>query len=161
MFTIPPLLRRTATLFLPVLLLCLVLSPAPSAAQDAAPDSVAGTAADPVREPAVGAMAIEVAQAAICTAVEEREPVGVAESFPASIDRLYCFTDLRGAEGETVVHAWIHEGTTRARVELTARADRWRTWSSKQILPAWTGQWEVKVLTAEGAVLHTSSFTVE
>lgn len=122
----------------------------PVMAQESAPgDSVAVAAT------------IEVAEAAICTSVEEREPVGAASSFPAGTERLYCFTDLRGAEGQTVVHAWIHEGTTRARVELTARADRWRTWSSKQILPEWTGAWEVKVLTAAGAVLHTETFTVE
>jgi hypothetical protein len=102
-----------------------------------------------------------VAESAICTQVEDRVPVGAAETFPATVDRLFCFTDLRGAAGTTVSHVWIHEGTTRARVDLEVRGDRWRTWSSKQILPEWTGSWEVKVLTAEGAVLHTLSFTVE
>lgn len=134
-------------------LLALLVAPVVMAQGDAQGD----VAADPVAPVA----SIEVAEAVICTAVEEREPIGAAASFPAGTGRLYCFTDLRGAEGQTVIHAWIHEGTTRARVELTARADRWRTWSSKQILPEWTGAWEVKVLTAEGAVLHTVSFTVE
>lgn len=150
MFTISIAIRGMAGF---ALLVLASLAPTAALAQQADSSAAAGDS--------VSASSIEVAEAAICTAVEERSPVGAADTFPASIDRLYCFTDLRGAEGETVVHAWIHEGTTRARVELSARGDRWRTWSSKQILPEWTGSWEVKVLTAEGAVLHTLSFTVE
>jgi len=102
-----------------------------------------------------------VAEAAVCTAVEDRAPVGAAESFPAGTEQLVCFTDLRDAAGQTIVHTWIHEGTTRARVELEVGGDRWRTWSSKKLLPEWTGSWQVKVMTANGAVLETLDFTVE
>ena len=102
-----------------------------------------------------------VAEAAVALRVENREPVGAAETFPAGTERLVCFTDVRDAAGRTLVHAWIHEGTTRARVELEIGGDRWRTWSAKNLLPEWTGQWQVKVMTADGAVLETISFTVE
>lgn len=102
-----------------------------------------------------------VAEAAVCTAVEDRAPVGAAETFPAGTEQLMCFTDLRNAGGQTIIHAWIHDGTTRARVELEVGGDRWRTWSSKKLLPEWTGAWQVKVMTADGAVLETLDFTVE
>lgn len=102
-----------------------------------------------------------VAEAAVCTAIEERAPVGAGTTFPAGTERLFCFSDLRDASGLTVVHTWIHEGTTRARVELEVGGDRWRTWSSKQLLPEWTGSWQVKIMTADGAVLETLDFTVE
>ena len=131
---------RTLTLSV---LISLALLPRPLGAQEASGDGP------------------RLAEAAVCLSVEERAPVGADDTFPAGTERLFCFTDVRGAEGETIVHVWIHEGTTRARVELDIGADRWRTWSSKRLLPSWTGSWEVKVMTAAGAVLETLAFTVE
>jgi len=101
-----------------------------------------------------------VAESAICTAVEDRVPVGAATEFHADVDRLFCWTRIQDAAGQTITHAWIHEGVTRARVELKVGADHWRTYSSKLILPSWTGEWELKVFTEEGAVLATIPFTV-
>jgi hypothetical protein len=101
-----------------------------------------------------------VARAAIATGIEEHEPEGSAVEFPPGVDRLFCFTQIAGADGETIVHAWIHEGTTRARVELEIGSPLWRTFSSKQILPSWTGNWQVKILTEAGAVLKTIDFSV-
>jgi hypothetical protein len=102
-----------------------------------------------------------VARAVVCTDVVEREPVGEAASFDAEVGRLFCFTEIRGMEGTTITHAWIHEGKTRARVDLPVRSNRWRTWSTKTIAPGWTGQWQVKVLDADGIVLSSQEFVVE
>ena len=99
-------------------------------------------------------------QAVICTGVEDRQPVGADTRFPAGVERLYCWTRLADLDGKTVVHAWIHEGVTRARVELRVGSPMWRTYSSKQIRPEWTGKWEVKVMTQEGRVLSTLGFEV-
>lgn len=99
--------------------------------------------------------------AAICLGVEDHQPVGEASVFSADVDRLYCWTRLADLEGQTVVHAWIHEGTTRARVSLRVGSPMWRTYSSKRILPSWTGDWEVKVMTQDGQVLSTLAFQVE
>jgi hypothetical protein len=101
-----------------------------------------------------------VQRSAVCTAIEEHEPVGAGEQFPAGTERLYCFTQIADGDGQTVIHAWIHEGTTRARVELNIGSDLWRTYSSKDILPGWSGQWQVKVLTEAGAVLQTIDFSI-
>lgn len=110
---------------------------------------------------AVEAEGPRVARMITCTAVEAQEPIGAADRFPADAGRLFCFTEMRDAEGTKIVHAWIHEGTTRARVELQVKSPRWRTWSSKRLPPEWTGQWEVKVLSEDGLVLETVSFVVE
>ena len=59
-----------------------------------------------------------------------------------------------------MTHAWYHEGETRARVDLPVGSLSWRTWSSKRILPSWTGRWEVKVLDAEGTVLGAAAFEI-
>ena len=92
--------------------------------------------------------------------VIDREPVDELQEIPASTEQIFCWTDVRGAAGQTLVHAWLHEGRTRARVEFRVGGDRWRAWTSKRLLPEWTGAWEVKVLTESGRVLATAEFEV-
>ncbi|MBC8423447.1 DUF2914 domain-containing protein [bacterium] len=92
---------------------------------------------------------------------ENRLPQAAGEVFPGDTERLWCYTRVRGAATPIeVVHAWYHEGETRARVVLPVRSADWRTWSSKRLLPAWTGRWEVKVLDPDGLVLASRTFTI-
>ncbi len=92
---------------------------------------------------------------------EARELVGVATTFAPDVERIWCLTRIEGLTGPTsVTHAWYPEGQTMARVDLPVNGSHWRTWSSKLLLPAWTGTWEVKVLDADGTVLHTGSFEI-
>lgn len=104
---------------------------------------------------------LDVAQIEICRDVdrESREPLGVADVFPTAIERLYCFTRLTGAADTTgITHVWFHEDRTRGKVPLAVRSPDWRTWSSKTMLPRWTGEWEVRVLDRDGLVLGTKMF---
>jgi len=105
--------------------------------------------------------AIEVAESALARKVEQRQPVDVMTEVPADIGRLYCFTRLVGADSETrVVHVWSWEGREMARVELPVRSNNWRTWSSKRILPEWSGAWTISILDAEGNLLKEIAFQV-
>ncbi len=105
--------------------------------------------------------AIEVAESALARKVEQRQPVDVMTEVPADIGRLYCFTRLVGADSETrVVHVWSWEGREMARVELPVRSSNWRTWSSKRILPEWSGAWTISILDAEGNLLKEIAFQV-
>ena len=90
-----------------------------------------------------------------------RRIVAPADTFPADVGRLYCLTRISGAADTTsVTHVWVHAGTPLARVRLPVRSPDWRTWSSKRILPSWTGEWEVMVLDADGGVLARRTFHV-
>lgn len=90
-----------------------------------------------------------------------RQITGEAAAF-AGGDTVWCRTLLEDlAAPTTVTHAWYHEGRTMARVDLEVGAARWRTWSSKIILPEQTGAWEVKVLAADGTVLGAGTFAIE
>jgi hypothetical protein len=100
------------------------------------------------------------ATAVICTEVTDRAPVGAAEKFPATVGRLMCFSEVKGATGK-VVHVWLHGDKEMASVELNIGGDRWRTWSSKNIMPDWKGAWKVEVRDEAGAVLATAAFTIE
>lgn len=102
-----------------------------------------------------------VARAVICSGVQDHEPVDDLSVVPADTSRVYCWTDVRNARGQVLEHVWIHDGVTRARVRITVGSDRWRCYSSKQMLPSWKGPWQVKVSTADGQVLATAEFTVQ
>ena len=92
---------------------------------------------------------------------QNRVLIGQAEVFTPDVEQIYCLTRIRGLEAPTTVtHAWYHEGQSMARVELKVGSSDWRTWSSKRILPAWTGNWELKVLDDSGKVLATFGFAV-
>jgi hypothetical protein len=104
---------------------------------------------------------VSIETAVVARSVEEREPVGEATSFPADVGELACLTRVAGASGETSIqHVWFHGSEELARVRLAVRGSSWRTWSTKQILPSWTGAWKVEIQDADGNVLHTVSFTV-
>lgn len=104
-----------------------------------------------------------VEEISICRTIDRaaRTPIGSATLFPAKLDRLYCFTRLTGShDPTTITHVWFHEGRTRAHVSLNVKSPDWRTWSSKALLPAWTGSWEVRVLDEHGIILKTTAFEV-
>lgn len=105
---------------------------------------------------------LSVSEGVIATGVESLTPEGAAESFPASVGKLYAFTHVNGAEGETTIkHLWFHGDNLMAEVELPVRSPSWRTYSSKTILPDWTGPWRVDVTAEDGTVIQSLSFTLE
>ena len=104
---------------------------------------------------------LTVAEAAIAPEVVDRTPVGADTTFASDVGRLYCWTRITGAEGETTVHhVWFHGDEERADLELSVGASSWRTWSNKTIMPEWTGDWRVEVRDADGNVLETIRFTI-
>ncbi len=107
------------------------------------------------------ARAIEVAEAVITTDIVDRVPVDALESYSASVGQLYCFTRIVGAAEETsVTHVWYYGDEEMARVTLPVRSSFWRTWSSKNILPGWAGDWRVDILDEAGTTLRSISFTL-
>ena len=105
---------------------------------------------------------ITVAQARVCQQIVDRVAVGCGDVIPAGTERVFCLTQIDGAQGETeVTHNWYHQGTLKASVTLSVRTSKWRTWSSKNLLPEWTGEWMVEVLSKDGTPLESIVFSVE
>jgi hypothetical protein len=110
--------------------------------------------------PAVSNAAISVEVAAIATGVEDHAPVGVAESFPYNIEKVYCYTKIIGGEaGDYVEHRWYFKDTLMATVPLTLGGPNWRTHSSKRIIRIWEGDWRVEIVHA-GEAIKTLNFTI-
>lgn len=107
------------------------------------------------------AASLQVQDAAISTGVQDRVPTGISSSFDSSVGKLYAFTRIVGAEGQTrVYHKWYRGDELVADVPLTVRSGDWRTWSSKNVQPGWTGDWRVVVVSEDGSVLGTVKFAI-
>lgn len=105
--------------------------------------------------------AIQIIDAAICQQVVNREPVGINDVFPKSVEKLYCFTHIVGATGNTLItHNWYYNGKLQASVLLPVNSGNWRTFSSKTIPLDMAGEWMVEVLSKEGVPLESLIFNI-
>ena len=102
-----------------------------------------------------------VARSALTSEVQEREPVDRLDRVTGQHDELVYFTELRGMSGQTAKHRWEHNGKIMAEVEFDIKGPRWRVWSSKKLLPEWTGAWTISVINDAGEVIAQQGFTYE
>jgi len=97
----------------------------------------------------------------ICTAIEDREPVGVDTIFADTLEKLYCFTKIVGATDTTsIYHVWYFGDEEKAKVNLPIKSSSWRTWSSKIIAKDWMGKWHVEITTEGGDLLGKKEFEI-
>ncbi len=133
---------------------------APAAASAPAPTAAPAPAMTPAPAPAPAEQAKgEVTQAVFTTAVKDHAPVDDVTKVPGTDSRIYFFTDLRGMEGQHVVHRWEYNGKVMAEVGFDVKGARWRVWSSKNLMPAWAGKWTVSVVNGKGDVVASRDFT--
>lgn len=105
-----------------------------------------------------------ITRAQFTTGVEQREPEPIDQVGPVilanskGIKQLYYFTEVKGMKGETIIHRWEHEGQVVAKVQLQIGSNLWRTYSSKNLTPAMTGDWRVVVTDSQGHPLHSGHF---
>jgi hypothetical protein len=99
--------------------------------------------------------------ASFTTEISEREPVDDISFLGNDKNVIFFFTDLRNLEGQEIRHVWSFNGQPMGTVRFQVEGDRWRVWSSKQLLPDWLGEWNVSVLNADDEVMATESFTYQ
>ncbi len=105
---------------------------------------------------------IKVKNIAICTTVENRQPIGIDSVFTADVGKLYCFTKLTSqTDTSEISHVWFYQDKEMAKINLPVKAKTWRTWSAKTILPAWKGNWRVEIQDSNGNVISGLSFHVK
>ncbi len=104
---------------------------------------------------------ITVESAAVCENIVDREPGNTGTSFAVTVEKLFFFTKIIGAENPVeITHVWYFGDTERARVILPVKALAWRTYSSKILQAQEIGAWHVAVLGPTGEVLDTVQFEV-
>jgi len=105
------------------------------------------------------AFAGTVSRALFTIGIDNREPVIMIDSISAdSYNSISFFTELNGMTGKTVTHQWMFDDQVMFEKSFQVGGDRWRVWTSKTLLPDWTGTWTVKVLNEDGSVLERKTF---
>jgi hypothetical protein len=105
------------------------------------------------------AAAGEVSRAVFTTEIDEREPVAIVDSVDSSSNKsISFFTELNNMSGQKVTHQWTHLDKIMFEKTFEVKAERWRVWTSKTLIPSWTGTWTVNVLDDERELLTSKSF---
>ena len=106
----------------------------------------------------IGVISGAVSRSAFTLEIENREPTKPVTQMTNDQFQIYYFTELKGMAGQTVTHRWIYNGQTMAEVKFNVGAPRWRVWSSKVLLPDWTGEWKVQVMNELDQEIYSDSF---
>jgi hypothetical protein len=155
--------KQEGTMFkktLLVLLSVLILSGVCFAQEEAAEEPME----EPMEEPSAVVTEepeLALAEIAICTGIEDRQPVGAGTVFSNDLEKIYCFTKIVGATDTTSVnHVWYMGDTQLASVNLLIKSASWRTWSSKTIGMS-LGKGHVEIVTEGGDVLGKAEFEIQ
>lgn len=106
----------------------------------------------------LSAQAAGISRGIFTTKIKDKEPVSELKKIPSDITRVYFFTEITGLNGHTIIHRWEYNGQVLAEVNFQVNGDRWRTWSSKNMLSSWVGKWQVSVLDEGGNVIEQNEF---
>lgn len=100
------------------------------------------------------------AEIKIGTGIENREPIGVADSFGSETEQLVGWTYIKGAtEPVEVKHVWIFEGQEMGAIPLQVKSSTYRTWSRKSVQGK-SGKWTFELRDSAGQVVASKSFNV-
>lgn len=131
------------------------------AQQATAPTPTAAAPAAKAPATAAPAPSLTISRMEIASSVENRQPVGVAASFPASQEKVFCYVELKDVPTDTAItFAWTYQNETDKVTQQIRKSARWRTWGNKT-LAGRKGDWKVEVLDESGAVLQSAAFKVE
>jgi hypothetical protein len=101
----------------------------------------------------------EVSRAMFTIGIDDREPVITVDSIDSSsYTSISFFTELNDLSGHSITHQWTHNDKVMFEKTFEVRAERWRVWTSKTLIPSWTGSWTVNVLDDDRTVLASNSF---
>jgi len=105
---------------------------------------------------------LKVAEAVVCSGLENRVPQGSGDSFEWSMDRVYVWSRIQCEKPPASIrHIYYFKGEKVSDVELKIRSDDWRTWSYKTLLSRqYIGPWRVDITSADGSVLQSLEFEI-
>jgi len=129
---------------------------APAAAPAPAP------APAPATKAPAPAASLTISRMEIASSVENRQPAGIAATFPATQEKVYCYLEFKDvAKDTTITYVWTLGQNEMGKVtQQVKKSFRWRTWGNKS-LGGMKGDWKVDVLDESGAVLKSATFKVE
>ncbi len=98
----------------------------------------------------------------IASGIENREPVEVAETFPVSTEKVYCFIEASDIKDDTeATFVWYYKGKKIYEFSLPLqKGAKWRTFAYKN-LRGQVGEWKAEIRDSAGNSIHSISFEVE
>jgi len=104
----------------------------------------------------------KIARLVVGTGVENKEPVGVAETFPAATEKVYCFLEaIDITEDVEVSFVWFHGQKEMRKFSLPLKkGSRWRTYAFKNLFGL-EGDWKVEIKDAQGNLIKEVTFSVK
>lgn len=101
----------------------------------------------------------EVSRAMFTIGVQDREPVLSVDSINSTAyQAISFFTELNDMSGHNVTHQWTFNDEVMFEKTFEVKGPRWRVWTSKTLVPDWTGSWTVNVLDDNRMVLSSRTF---
>lgn len=105
------------------------------------------------------AFAGEVTRAMFTIGIDNREPVIMVDSIDSgSYTAISFFTELQDLTSHNVTHQWTFNDQVMFEKTFEVKGPRWRVWTSKTLIPSWTGSWTVNVLDDDRSVMTSKSF---
>jgi hypothetical protein len=103
-----------------------------------------------------------IARLVVGTGVEKGEPVGIAEKFPATTEKVHCFLEAKNIPKDTEISfVWIHGQKELLKTTLPLKmGSKWRTYAHKN-LKGLKGDWKVEIKDANGNLIKDVQFKVE
>ena len=104
-------------------------------------------------------LAGEVSRAMFTIGIDNREPAMIVDSIDSSTyTSISFFTEMNDLAGHNITHQWILNDKVMFEKTFEVKGARWRVWTSKTLIPDWTGLWTVNVLDDDRSVLASKSF---
>lgn len=101
----------------------------------------------------------EVSRAMFTIGVDNHEPVIKVDSIDStSYNSISFFTELNDLTSHSITHQWTFNDQVMFEKTFEVKGPRWRVWTSKTLIPSWTGSWTVNVLDEERSILASNSF---
>jgi hypothetical protein len=105
------------------------------------------------------ASAIEIKKFACSEFIKNRQPVNITDVFPASVKKIYCFTQVKTDEYPTYIyHIWYYNGKLLNKIKLNIKYSTYRTWSYSRNLGV--GRYKVVLADKDGIPLAEREFKV-
>lgn len=105
------------------------------------------------------AFAGEVTRAMFTIGIDNHEPVIMVDSIDSgSYTSISFFTELQDLTSHNITHQWTFNDQVMFERTFEVKGPRWRVWTSKTLIPSWTGSWTVNVLDDDRSVLTSKSF---
>jgi len=116
----------------------------------------------PAKAMAKEAAAFAMKRLVVGTGVENGEPVGVAETFPASTEKVYCFLEATDIAKDTEISfVWSNGDKELLKFSVPLKqGPKWRTYAYKNIRGL-KGDWKVEIKDTDGKTVKDVKFKVE